>query len=213
MSLKQRNPKTKKLLSLSLSEVKIRLSSADRAFLRDLSRLQILSDKIANENHYQHLKGGGSRALGRLEKAGIIEKKKCFIPGQGINGLYQFAHEKLALAWGGRLPEIGAKRNELHELITSELFFKTGQPEDFRLANRMTEAEITAFGGHRPDAVFTDTETGEAVAVEADSGHYSQQQIRTKLSKWQGRKQVWGQPRSVSAHVPKLPEITVYVMG
>ncbi len=212
MDKKKANPKTKKLLKLSASGIKIRLLSADRAFLRDLSRLQVLSDKLANENHYKHLKGGSARPLGRLEQAGLIQKKKLFIPGCGMRNLYQFSNPKIAAAWGGKLPEIGAKRNALHELITSDLYYQSGRPEDFRLANRMTEEEITTFGGHRPDAIFTDSETGEAVAVEADSGHYSQQQIRTKLSKWQGRKQVWGQPRSVSAHVPQGPEIILHII-
>ena len=72
MSVKQRNPKTKTLLNITTSEIKIRLLSADRAFLRDLSRLKILSDSIANENHYHHLKGGSARSLKRLEEAGMI---------------------------------------------------------------------------------------------------------------------------------------------
>lgn len=213
MNLKQRHPKTKKLLNLTASDTRVRLLPADRAFLRDLSRLQILSGVIASNNHYHHLKGGSRRSLRRLEKAGIIQKKLCFIRGRGVTPLYQFANEKLAQAWGGRMPEIGAKRNELHELITAELFYKTGQPEDFRLSNRMTEQEIAAFKGHRPDAVFTDEASGELVAVEADSGHYNRQQIKTKLALWQGHKQVWGQPQSVSARVPALPEITVHIMS
>ncbi|MFQ5588183.1 MAG: hypothetical protein ACE5F7_05025 [Nitrospiria bacterium] len=213
MSLKRRNPKTKKVLEFTGSEVKVRLLSADRAFLRDLSRLQILSEEIANKNHYCHLKGGSARSLGRLARAGVIRRTRRFIPGQGVTNLYQFANQKVAKAWGGELPEIGAKRNEFHELITSGLYFQEGRPEDFRLANRMTDEEISAFNGHRPDAVFTDPETGRPVAVEADSGHYNRKQIRAKLAKWQGHKQVWGQPENSSAHVPKLPEITIHVVG
>ncbi len=213
MSLKRRNPKTEKLLNLARSAQKIRLLAADRAFLRDLARLQVLSVEVANENHYRHLKGKAGRSLGRLEKAGMIQKKKVFIRGRGVTTLYQFANKALASAWGGRLPEIGAKRNELHELITSELYYKTGQPSDFRLADRMTEREIALFNNHRPDAVYTDQETGNLVAVEADSGQYSQKQIKMKLAKWQGRKQVWGQPRAVSSHVPKLPTVTLHIMA
>ncbi len=212
MSLKRYNPKTKKLIKLAESQIKIRLLSADRAFLRDLSRLQVLSDKLANEHHYNHLKGGAARSLGRLERAGLIQKKKLFIPGCGMRNLYQFSNKKIAAAWGGKLPEIGAKRNALHELITSDLYYQSGRPADFRLANRLTEQEITAFGGHRPDAVFTDEETGQPVAVEADSGHYTQKQIKAKLALWQGHKQVWGQAKFVSAHVPRLPEITLHVL-
>jgi len=212
MSLKHRNPKTHKLLTLTNSPHKIRLLAADRAFLSDLSRLQILSLPLANANHYQRLKGKAGRSLGRLEKAGIIQKTKVFLRGRGVTTLYQFANKQLASAWGGRLPKIGAKRNELHELITSELYYKTGQPSDFRLADRLTESEIAALNNHRPDAVYTDSETGELVAVEADSGQYSQKQIKTKLAKWQGRKQVWGQAGSVSSHVPRLPEVTLHAM-
>lgn len=208
--MKQRNPKTKTLLRHSKTDVKIRLLPADRAFLHDLSRLQILSERLAKAHHYSHLKGGAARSLGRLEKAGIVVKKKIFVPGRGMEKLYRFSNKRIARAWGGKLPEIGAKRNEFHELITSELYYKTGQPEDFRLANLMTEKEIAAFNGHKPDAVFTDETTGQPVAVEADSGHYKNQQIRLKLLKWQGHRQVWGQPRYVAAHVPLLPGITVH---
>lgn len=208
--MKQRNPKTKTLLQYSKTEVKLRLLPSDRAFLRDLARLQILSEGLAKVHHYSHLKGGAARSLGRLEKAGFVHKQKIFIPGRGVEALYQFSNKKIARAWGGKLPEIGAKRNEFHELITSELYYKVGQPEDFHLANLMTEKEIAAFNGHKPDAVFTDETTGQPVAVEADSGHYKNKQIRLKLLKWQGHRQVWGQPRYVAAHVPPQPGITVH---
>ncbi|MFQ5543876.1 MAG: hypothetical protein ACE5FY_05945 [Nitrospiria bacterium] len=212
MLLKRANPKTKKLLKLTGSDRKLRLLAADRAFLKDLSRLQILSDRIAIQNHYRHLKGGAVRSLGRLEAAGIIVGRKFYIPRRGFVKIYQFSSDAMARAWGGRLPAIGAKRNELHELITSELYYKIGKPEDFRLAHQLTNDELSTFNGHRPDAVFTDTATGQPVAVEADSGHYNKQQVMTKLAKWKGLRQVWGQPERVSARIPSFTNVAVHVL-
>lgn len=212
MKFKRANPKTKKLLKISNSDRKIRLLHADRAFLRDLSRLNILSENLAAKNHYSHLKGGARRSLRRLESAGLILRKKTYIPGRGIDTICTFSSKEMARAWGGCLPATGAKRNERHELITSELYFKTGRPDDFRLADQLTLSEVKAFHGHRPDAVFTDAETGQPVAVEADSGHYNRQQILMKLARWRGLRQVWGQPERVSAHVPKIPNVAVHVL-
>ncbi len=213
MKFKKANPKTRKLLKISNSDRKFRLLQADRAFLRDLSRLHILSENLAGANHYQHLKGGATRSLRRLESAGIILREKRYIPGRGIDYVCQFSSQEMARAWGGRLPATGARRNEFHELITSELYYKTGRPKDFRLADQLTLSEVKAFHGHRPDAVFTDSETGQPVAVEADSGHYNKKQIMTKLSRWRGYRQVWGQPERVSAHVPTSANVYVHVLS
>jgi len=212
MFLKRPNPKTKKLLELSASGRKLRLLEADRAFLQNLSRLQILSDRIALQEHYSHLKGGAARSLRRLEASGIIRGRNLYIPNRGITRTYQFSSAEMARAWGGYLPAIGARRNELHELMTSELYYKTGKPKDFRLAHQLTNQELNSFNGHRPDAVFTDTATGLPVAVEADSGHYNKQQVMTKLAKWKGLRQVWGQPERVSARIPSFSNVAVHVL-
>lgn len=212
MITKQANPNTKKIRSISGTLKKIRISKADRSFLKDLSRLQILSRELVSQSHYQHLKGGVRRSLARLEEAGIIRSEKGFIPGRGVTTLYQFSSLKMAKAWGGTLPSLGAKRNELHELITSELYYLSGKPEDFRLANRLTDDELIAFNGHRPDAVFTDLETGEPVAVEADSGHYNKQQIMKKLVDWKNCRQVWGQAARGRSVIPSLSYVDVHVL-
>ena len=65
--------------------------------------------------------------------------------------------------------------NFAHELLTSHAYFTLGRPHDFRLAARLNAADALRVGSCRPDAVFTDSDTGELVVVEADSGHYSQQ--------------------------------------
>lgn len=207
-----RNPKTSTLLKRAGTGVSIRLLDADRAFLRDLSRVQILSSDLANQHHYAHLKDGSTRSLGRLEAAGILQRKTLFIAGERPTTIYQFANEAVARAYGSGLPVTGAKRTDYHELMTSRAYFALGRPADFRVAARMTADEIELCRDTRPDALFTDPATGELVVVEADSGHYTQKQIAAKMSKWgsAGLRQVWAQPaRSVSANVPPSHDVQV----
>lgn len=207
-----RNPRTATLLKHAGTGVTIRLLAADRAFLRDLSRVQILSSELANQHHYAHLQGGSGRSLRRLEDAGILARKTIGVAGEKPTTVYQFASEAVARAYGGGLPVTGAKRTDFHELMTARAYFALGRPEDFRVASRMTREEISLCRDTRPDAVFSDPTTGELVVVEADSGHYTQKQIAEKLGKWAsaGLRQVWAQPaRGVSANVPSGGNVEV----
>jgi hypothetical protein len=81
------------------------------------------------------------------------------------------------------------------------------------LATNFTKAEIAACGSMRPDAIYTDTATGEMIVVEADSGHYTQKQIYTKVACWRSAgltRQVWAQSQHArSAQVPPLPGINI----
>jgi hypothetical protein len=51
------------------------------------------------------------------------------------------------------------------------------------------------------------------VLVEADSGHYTQTQIKQKMARWRAaglNKQIWAQPaQGKSANVPLLPGVNV----
>ena len=207
-----RNPKTSTLLKRAGTGVSIRLLEADRAFLRDLSRVQILSSDLANQHHYAHLKGRSARSLGRLEAAGIITSKTIGVAEERPATVYQFANEAVARAYGGGLPVTGAKRTDYHELMTSRAYFALGRPNDFRVAARMTKDEIELCRDTRPDALYTDSATGELVLVEADSGHYTQKQINEKIGKWSsaGLRQVWAQPaKCVTANVPAARDVQV----
>lgn len=208
-----KNPHTRRLKELAGTRTEFRLLSADREFLRDLARVHLLSDDLASKHHYTHLKGGATRSLDRLEAAGLLEKKTLRVPGQAPVHTYQFANEAIARAWGGALPVTGAKRTDLHELISSRLYYELGRPQDFRLAADFTPGDITAVGGCRPDALYTDTDTGELVAVEADSGQYTRRQILEKMARWNAvglSRQVWGQPTYASSRVPTLENVAVY---
>ena len=211
---KPRNPKTKTLLRLAGTDVVLRLLPADRAFLRDLAKVQIVSGDLATTHHYSHLKGGSARSLDRLERAGILTSKTLYTAYQPPQKTYQFASHDVARAYGGRLPVTGAKRNDLHELLTAQVFFACDRPEDFRLADRLTREEITALGELRPDAVYTDTMTGEMVLVEADSGHYTKSQVTKKMNTWRTKgfaRQVWVQPNTrTSAVIPTSATITLH---
>lgn len=201
----KRNPRTARLLALTDSSVKVRLLQADRAFLADLAKVQIISSDLADKHHYNHLKGGSSRSLQRLEAAGIIRSKVLRVPGEPPVSTFEFANRDVARAWGGALPVTGAKRTDLHELMTSRAYFLTGRPRDFRVAGRMTAGEIALCGSCRPDAVYTDDSTGELVVVEADSGHYTRRQILHKMVRWKAMgltRQVWAQPKRAGARVP-----------
>ena len=57
------NPKTARLVRLAGTGANIRLSAADRGFLSDLARVQIISSNLANKYHYDHLKGGSAGSL------------------------------------------------------------------------------------------------------------------------------------------------------
>lgn len=207
-----RNPKTSSLLRHADTGVSVRLLEADRSFLRDLSKVQILSTDLADQHHYGHLKGRSTRSLGRLEAAGIITSKSLYVAGEKPTIVYQFANEAVARAYGSGLPVTGAKRTDYHELMTSRAYFALGRPDDFRLAEHMTRDEINLCRDTRPDALYTDPATGELVVVEADSGHYTQKQINDKMGKWSSARlrQVWAQPaRGVSANVPAATGVDV----
>lgn len=207
-----RNPKTSTLLRHAQSGVSVRLLEADRAFLRDLSKVQILSSDLADQYHYGHLKGRSSRSLERLEAAGIITSKTLLIAEEQPTVVYQFANEAVARAYGGGLPVTGAKRTDYHELMTTRAYFALGRPDDFRVASRMTSNEIDLCRDTRPDAIYTDPATGELVVVEADSGHYTKRQITEKMGKWSsaGLRQVWAQPAGgATANVPEARDVQV----
>jgi hypothetical protein len=210
-----RNPKTARLIRLTGTNANIRLTEADRTFLKDLAKVQLISTDLADKNHYSHLKGSSARSLERLEKAGLITSKTLYQPGAAPVKTYQFADKSIAGAWGGRLPVTGAKRTDLHELMASRAYFELGRPNSFKLACEFSKAEIAMCGSLRPDAIYTDTATGETVVVEADSGHYSQTQINAKVARWRAAgltRQVWARPEqshSRSIQVPPLPGINV----
>lgn len=206
-------PRTSRLKRISGTKPELRLLAADRQFLRDLSRVNLLSSEHAAKYHYTHLKGGATRSLNRLEAAGLIESKMLRVAGRPPIKTYQFSSRSIARAWGGSLPVTGAKRTGLHELISSDLYLKLGRPADFRLAAAFSEADIVAVGGYRPDALYTDAGSGELVAVEADSGHYTKRQILHKIARWESvglSRFVWGQPYYAEARVPALENISVH---
>ncbi len=206
-------PKTSRLIRLAGTNANVRLSAADRGFLSDLARVQIISSDLADQYHYDHLKGGSAGSLARLEKAGLISHKIMNQAGSVPIRTWQFASAPIAKAYGGRLPVTGAKRTDFHELMTTRAFYALDRPGDFRLAAVMTRAEIARCGSHRPDAVYTDPGSGDLVLVEADSGQYSQSQIKDKMARWRAAgltRQVWAQPaRGVCSNVPRLPGIDV----
>jgi len=205
MAVRLKNPRTSRVIKLnSLTPRSLRLSPADRNFLRDLARVQIISHDLAGQHHYSHLKAGADRPLDRLRKAGILKTKTLHVSGNPSVRTYEFASTAMAKAWGGKCPVTGAKRTDLHELITSRLYFELGRPDDFRVAANFTKEDLSACGAIRPDAMYTHED--QRVMVEADSGQYTRAQIIEKIALWKSfglHQQVWGQPLSASVDIPR----------
>lgn len=186
-----------------IKDDKIRLTDKDRALFSDLAKVRIVDEKDAGF-HYENK--NPTKRLDRLAEAGILKKVDVFQPDRGNFKAYQFANKDVARVMGGKLPSIGSKRNALHEVITSKLFYAAGRPDSFRLEADLTPDEkkffatLTVDGGScLPDAVFYNG--GEMVVCEADSGQYTTSQIATKQAGWKGIKQIWGQPTRAAARV------------
>lgn len=212
MTLKNARTNT---LKKYINDDKLRLSDSDRAFFKDLTKVGLIDEADANQWHYQGRKTSASKRLDRLVKAGILTKRTVSQPAKGNFSCYEFATDKIASLFGGKRPTIGAKRNALHEAITSKLYFAEGRPDSWVLERGFSKNKIEflkeSFKNGRgeikkgekdyllPDAMFY--RDGEIVLVEADSGQYTKKQIRDKQKAWKGLKQVWGQPAKASAVV------------
>ena len=188
----------------------LRLSKNDREFLKDLAKISVIDEKDADKFHYKNMKTKSSRRLDDLCKAGVLEKIDVNQPGRGRFKAYTFRSEKVAKLFGGEKVKVGRKRNALHEVITSKLYFAEGCPETFKLEARFTKDERELFKlsapsltnrlSALPDAMYVKPD-GSIVVVEADSGQYNKQQIVSKQSAWTGFEQVWGQPQKAAARV------------
>jgi len=200
-ALKARSGTLKKYISDS----SIRLTDSDRQLFSDLAKVRIV-DELDASVHYKGRKTPASSRLDRLVEAGILSRVDVFQPGRGNFKAYQFSNSDIARVMGGKLPSIGAKRNALHEIITSRLYFAMDRPDSFVLESDFTRDEKEFFstrsvdgGSVLPDAVFY--RQGEMVVCEADSGQYSSSQIASKQAGWSGLSQVWGQPSRSAARV------------
>jgi len=200
------NISTTKLSKLAGATASFRLGASDRGFLADLSKVRIIDLEDANKWHYSDRKAGAKKRLDNLVKAGLLNAREIIQPGKGKVRTYEFSNDRVAKAFGGAKPVIGAKRSALHEVITSKIYFAEGRPVTFKIASDFTKTDIRNFklavGGDAviPDAMYTDA-SNDIVLVEADSGNYTKSQILEKQSAWSGVKQVWGQPNKASARI------------
>jgi hypothetical protein len=211
----ERNPRTWKVKT-HLSDDTIRLSQDDRQFLRDLARVQYISEDIAREQHYQDRKTAPKLRLDKLVEAGLLKRHTMHEYGKGKLAVYEFANDALAKSWGGKRSVFGSNRTLQHEVITSRLYFSLNRPADFRKENQFTAKDKQFIsrrsnGDHdyKPDALFT-VSPGEVCFVEADSGQYSKAQIIKKQVAWQDVRQVWGQPRNAAARIHSGGPVRVF---
>ena len=214
----QRNPKTSKLKSLA-GDGEYRLSQQDRSFLQDLGRTHFITETIAHEHHYNNRKTPASRRLDKLVDSGLLRSHIHYDEKLGKTKVYSFASDSVARAWGGKQSNFGTNRSLKHELVVTELYFALGRPSDFRKENQFTKTDKKQFvknssNGKQnymlPDALFTDTSTGEIVFVEGDSGQYTKTQIRNKQVAWKGVRQVWGQPQRTAAPISSGGAVCVF---
>src|SRR5690554_7652951 len=87
-----------------------------------MAKVRIIDEQDAG-HHYQNRKTPAFKRLDRLADAGILKRVDVFQPGRGNFKAYTFANKDVARVMGGKLPTIGSKRNALHEVITSKLFY------------------------------------------------------------------------------------------
>lgn len=209
--MKETNTRTGTLKKY-IDNANIRLSDNDREFLRDLARVGIIDGKDADAYHYQNTRTNAERRLDKLCEAGVLEKVDVNQPGRGKFKAYQFRTDRIATLFGGKKPSIGRKRNALHEVITSKLFFAEGRPSTFIVEANFDSKQKEMFalaspsGTGRnsaiPDAMYVRPD-GQIVVVEADSGQYSKRQINSKQTAWGnfGFVQVWGQPTKATSQI------------
>jgi hypothetical protein len=206
MSINVRSSTLKKYLD----ENNFRLSKADREFLHDLTKVKIIDEFDAKAFHYNERKTASTKRLDKLCKMGLLDSHSVNQPSKGTFKAYTFKTDKIAKLFGGSIPTIGRKRNALHEVICSKIYFAENRPETwttesdfskdqkslFKVANKTMAGRDSCI----PDALYIDKE-GEIVVIEADSGQYNKSQIINKQAAWTDFKQVWGQPSKASAVV------------
>lgn len=205
-----------KLKGLLAQGSEFRLSANDRAFLTDLAKVQVISADLAHTHHYGNRKTPASARLNKLVEAGLLKRHINFDTTTGRQPVYEFANSKIAKSWGGRLSSFASNCSLAHELITSRLYFALDRPADFRKENdfKKTDQQLisSSYGhtrDHKPDALYTNDD-GEICVVEADAGHYTRTQIRTKQVAWRHLKQVWGQPTHAHAPITSGPNIQAF---
>ncbi len=216
------NIRTGRLQAKLESKFKFRLSDADRSFLKDLSKVHLIDEDVANQYHYLSNKSDSTRRLDKLCEYGILKKEYSVIPNERRLAYYRFSSDSIARSFGGRLPSCGVNRQSYHELLVSKTYFALERPDTFLTVNDFGDSEYKLFNAtvpsfnhnaktslHHfasesalPDAIFTDAE-GDMVVVEADAGHYTTAQIRQKMNVWKGYKQVWSQPHKAA----KIPSV------
>ena len=214
----QRNPRTSKIKSIS-GEGNYRLSQEDRSFLRDLGRTHFISESIAHKEHYNNRKTPAHRRLDKLVDNGILRSHIFHDEKLGKQKVYSFASDSVAKAWGGKQSNFGRNRSLKHELVVTELYFALNRPSDFRKDGQFTKMDKAGFPKIKvqgrstfmaPDALYTDTSTGEIIFVEGDSGQYTKTQIRSKQVAWKGYRQVWGQPLRTAAPISSGGSVSVF---
>ena len=183
-----------------------RLGKEDKLFLKDLARVRIIELNDADKHHFSCRKNGGRQRLDRLKDLGILVARDLKKTGSHNFRTYEFANEKIAKAFGGKMAVIGSKRSALHETLASKVYFTAGRPESFKISSDFKKEDIQRFReltnnkAVLPDALFFD-EQGSMVIVEADSGHYTKKQVLEKQAGWLGVKQIWSQPAQASAKI------------
>jgi len=203
--------RTKRALERARVDASLRFSEADRAFMRDLSRTGILSEKMATSHHYDQRKNGSAKSLSRFVSAGILERFSIHTPEGRRLVSYRFVDDRVAKAFGGRHVSSSSNRSDYHELLTAEAYFKLDKPDDFKIALLFSEEDKRTIPGASasvrvlPDAMATIN--GQTIYIEADAGHYTKRQIMEKMNAWGNTQQFWFQSSTAKTRVPEAPHV------
>ncbi len=109
---------------------------------------------LAYRHHDGHPKGASVRSRSHLGAAGLVTSKSLYRAGPALLGMRRFASRAIMKVDGGRLSATGAKRSEVHELMTTRAYHALGQPADFRLASNLAASDIRRGTPLRPDALY-----------------------------------------------------------
>lgn len=214
--MKSKTPRTGRLLAKATSDVRVRLTRHDRAFLADLARVGVVSESDAAANHFQERSTPARRRLDTLAGAGILRVDEARDRDHKPVRVYTWSSDSVAKAYGSKQLKHSATRSLYHEVLVSRAYYAAGRPESFKVAAYLNKDELRQLPGWGaadtlPDAAYTDA-SGQLVVVEADSGHYSSPQIASKMAAWAGCRQLWVQPSRAHARVPAADNVQVLIV-
>lgn len=189
------------------------LTERDQAILTDLARCRVLSlEQIKAEYWPRARERTAKERLLRLEKAGYLEH--VTVPGErpGLDvQVYHLTPKGCRQAGAPTMFALPGKENEIvHQIRANQVYFSLSDQER---ATWVVGDVLESFGKQAPDAKYI-SEDGEAIYVEADTGHYKRRQVAEKLKAWKNIRQVWVCPSGRQGFLRRcgVREVKTYIL-